>query len=277
MWGEDHHRASTEGDGGSAPEVVRSLTDETARFSEGRLRIVWASRGLSVLNGGASAAPATDAPAQPRDVLANGIRRVCDCLVAASALAVLSPLLLLAALAIRIDSPGPVLFRQRRLGLNGRPFTVYKLRTMVENTNRAAHREYVVRLIKGDDEARATADGALFKASMEDYITRPGRWLRSFSIDEFPQLWNVLTGDMSLVGPRPVIPYEAALFPDQWRQRFAVKPGMTGLWQVSGRNQLTYAEMIDLDLEYVRRRSLRLDASILLRTIPAVALRRGVS
>ena len=117
----------------------------------------------------------------------------------------------------------------------------------------------------------------MFKPAFDDYVTRVGRVLRRWSVDEIPQLWNVVIGDMSLIGPRPVIEYEAALYPRTWDMRFAVKPGLTGLWQVSGRNRLTYIQMIDLDLEYVRRRSLRLDAAILARTIPTVLLRRGAS
>jgi lipopolysaccharide/colanic/teichoic acid biosynthesis glycosyltransferase len=213
----------------------------------------------------------------PCSIWVAAIRRTVDCLIASITLAVLSPLLLLAAVAISIDSRGEVLFRQRRLGRDQRPFTLYKFRTLVRNGDQGAHRQYVAHLIADEDLAQAQQNGTLFKPPMEHYVTRVGRRLRSWSLDEVPQLWNVLMGDMSLIGPRPVIPYEAAMYPSDWRLRFAVKPGLTGLWQVSGRNRLTYAQMIDLDIEYVLRRSLRLDAAILVKTIPTVVLRRGVS
>jgi lipopolysaccharide/colanic/teichoic acid biosynthesis glycosyltransferase len=206
-----------------------------------------------------------------------GVRRALDCLIAAITLAVLSPLLLLIAIGIRLDSPGEVVFRQRRLGRDQKPFTLYKFRTMVPSGDQGAHRDYVARLIAADGTPHSLRNGTLFKPVLRGYVTTFGRRLRSWSLDEVPQLWNVLVGDMSLIGPRPVIPYEAAMYPPAWDLRFAVKPGLTGLWQVSGRNRLTYDEMIDLDLEYVRRRSLGLDAAILLKTIPTVVLRRGVS
>jgi lipopolysaccharide/colanic/teichoic acid biosynthesis glycosyltransferase len=203
-------------------------------------------------------------------------RRSLDCLAAVTVLVALSPLLLLIALAIWVDSHGQVIFRQTRLGRDRRPFVLYKFRTMLPDSDGGAHREYVTRLIAGDNEPQINGRETLYKPSMDGRMTRLGRILRRWSLDELPQLWNVIKGDMSLIGPRPVILYEAVHYPPQWGPRFAVKPGLTGLWQVSGRNKRTYLEMIEYDLEYVRRRSLRLDARILARTVPAVLLRRGV-
>jgi lipopolysaccharide/colanic/teichoic acid biosynthesis glycosyltransferase len=219
----------------------------------------------------------------PRDLVPDcsaliaAVRRSLDCLIAGTMLLALTPLLLPAAAAIWIDSRGKILFRQQRLGRHRRPFTLYKLRTIAREGDGGLHREYITRLIAGENQAQTNGDRKLFKLALEDHVTRVGRFLRRWSIDELPQLWNVLVGDMSLIGPRPVIPYEAAQYPLAWEPRFALKPGLTGLWQVSGRNQRTYHEMIELDLEYVRRRSLRLDAMIFARTIPTVLLRRGVS
>ena len=242
---------------------------ETDRELEG----VWPA------SGSARRAPEARAPHGARgcSLVVAATRRSLEIVIASATLLVLAPLLLVVALAISIDSPGGVLFRQRRLGRERRVFTVYKFRTMVAEGDRGLHREYVKTLISGELPAPREGAEPLFKPAFDDYVTGVGSRLRCWSVDEIPQLWNVVKGEMSLIGPRPVIEYEAALFPRAWDSRFTVKPGLTGLWQVSGRNQLTYAEMIDLDLEYVRRRSLRLDAAILVKTIPTVLLRRGVS
>jgi lipopolysaccharide/colanic/teichoic acid biosynthesis glycosyltransferase len=208
---------------------------------------------------------------------AAGIRRAAEFGLALGMLVVLAPLLLLVALAIRLDSAGPALFRQRRVGRRGREFPVLKFRTMATNANSDRHREYVARLIDGQEESHDDGRGCIYKLAVDDRVTRVGRLLRRWSLDEVPQLINVVRGQMSLVGPRPVIAYEAEMFPSEWNQRFAVKPGMTGLWQVSGRNERTYSEMIDFDCEYARRQSLWLDLVILFKTVPAVVLRRGAA
>jgi lipopolysaccharide/colanic/teichoic acid biosynthesis glycosyltransferase len=168
-----------------------------------------------------------------------------------------------------------VLFRQRRLGRNMRPFTVLKFRTMKADADSAVHREYVRSLIGADPEQHAR--GELYKLAVDPRVTPVGRFLRSWSIDEVPQLWNVLRGDMSLVGPRPVIEYEVEQYPEWYLRRFAVKPGMTGLWQVSGRNERTYEEMVRFDVEYAERRSLWMDLRILARTALVVMRRQGVA
>lgn len=202
--------------------------------------------------------------------------RIIDVVLAGLGLVLLSPLLVLIALLIRVESPGRALFRQQRIGRDLRPFTVNKFRTMRRDVSSEAHRAFVVGLIDGLEPDRS--DGKpRFKLATDDRITRVGHLLRRTSLDELPQLWNVIRGDMSLVGPRPPIAYEVERYPDHWFVRFAVKPGMTGLWQVSGRCELTLARMIELDIEYVQRRSVPTNLIILLRTVPAVLSRRGAS
>jgi lipopolysaccharide/colanic/teichoic acid biosynthesis glycosyltransferase len=202
--------------------------------------------------------------------------RLLDLVVAAAMLALLLPLMVAVAVAIRIDSRGPVLFRQRRVGRDQAPFTVNKFRTMHADASDKVHQEFVVSLIAGEVPAQGN-DGARFKLSSDPRVTRVGRILRKTSLDELPQLLNVLRGHMSLVGPRPAIPYEVDHYPPHWFGRFVVKPGITGLWQVNGRSQVPLEEMIKLDLEYVRRRSLWVNVWIILRTIPAVLSLRGAS
>ena len=203
--------------------------------------------------------------------------RALDVVGALLLLIVLAPVMLLIALVIRLDSPGWAVFRQRRLGRDQEPFTVNKFRTMHAGAGHETHRAFVLKLIRGDDAGEETGGSAVLKLARDARITRVGRFLRKSSLDELPQLWNVLRGDMSLVGPRPPIPYEVEHYPAHWFARFAVKPGLTGLWQVSGRSQLTHEEMIHLDVEYVRNRSLWLNIKILLRTVPAVLLGRGAA
>jgi lipopolysaccharide/colanic/teichoic acid biosynthesis glycosyltransferase len=204
-------------------------------------------------------------------------RRTLDLLIAVLAIVLLLPFLLLICLLIWLDSPGPVIFRQLRLGRDLKPFTVRKFRTMSIDADPQPHREYVRGLIAGDRESPRHGDARLFKLVVDGRITRVGRMLRRLSLDELPQLWNVVRGDMSLVGPRPVIPYEVDHYPGWYRERFAVKPGMTGLWQVSGRNERTYEEMVRFDVEYVRRESLWLYLGILFKTAWVVFLRRGAA
>ena len=156
-----------------------------------------------------------------------------------------------------------------------RPFTVLKFRTMRADADSALHRDYVRSLI-GTTPPENPPDN-LYKLVVDPRVTKVGRILRSWSLDELPQLWNVLRGEMSLVGPRPVIEYEVEQYPDWYLRRFAVKPGMTGLWQVSGRNERTYEEMIRFDVEYAERRSFWLDLRILARTVVVVIRRQGVA
>jgi lipopolysaccharide/colanic/teichoic acid biosynthesis glycosyltransferase len=184
-------------------------------------------------------------------------------------LIVVAPLLLLLCLLVRSTSAGPAVFRQERLGRNKRPFTLLKLRTMYIDNDDGIHRDYVTHLLSADQAASAGNSG-LFKLAADPRITPLGTWLRRTSLDELPQLFNVLQGEMSLVGPRPVLAWEAQLFEEAHQQRFAVKPGITGLWQVNGRSRLPMRKALELDVEYAIRRSFTLDLAILLRTVPAV-------
>jgi lipopolysaccharide/colanic/teichoic acid biosynthesis glycosyltransferase len=215
---------------------------------------------------------------QPRSTQRSSAiaRRALDLALTVPLLLLIAPLLLLIAAAVRLDSAGPAIYRQRRVGLGGREFDVNKFRSMRSGADSKRHRDYVNQLIGGGDAVEPTHEG-LYKLVVDDRITRVGRFLRRWSLDELPQLWNVVRGEMSLVGPRPVIPYEVERYPDWYHGRFAVKPGLTGLWQVSGRNEKTYEEMVKLDIEYARRRSIWLDVKILARTAWVVVTHRGAA
>jgi lipopolysaccharide/colanic/teichoic acid biosynthesis glycosyltransferase len=190
--------------------------------------------------------------------------RTLDILVAAIALLVLSPLLALTALLIKLDSPGPVVFWQRRLGKDLQPFSVAKFRTMYNGSDTDTHRVHVERMICDEEDAGDGKPVPMMKLEADPRVTKIGDFLRRTSIDELPQLWNVLRGEMSLVGPRPPIQYEVDKYPARAYRRFAVRPGITGLWQVKGRSLTSFPEMIALDVEYVERRSLLLNLKIIL-------------
>jgi lipopolysaccharide/colanic/teichoic acid biosynthesis glycosyltransferase len=188
-----------------------------------------------------------------------------DFLLAVTALLLLLPALMILALVIRIESPGPILFKQKRVGQFGREFWFYKFRSMIvdaENMQAALH-------------CCNQASGLLFKMHNDPRVTKFGRVIRKYSLDELPQLVNVLKGDMSIVGPRPALPVEAARYSTEQLRRLEIKPGITGLWQVSGRSDLSFERAIQLDIEYVERRSACLYVIILIRTIPAVIAGTG--
>ncbi len=215
-----------------------------------------------------------DANRSPRGV---GIAcRSLDVILSSILLVVLAPLMAVIAVAIRVDSAGPILFRQRRLGRALSPFTVHKFRTMTDGASDEIHRAFVIGLIAGAEPERE-GDKPQFKLTSDRRITRIGRFLRRSSLDELPQLWDVLRGKMSLVGPRPALSYEVEHYPPHWLSRFGVKPGITGLWQVSGRSELTMEDMVRLDIQYAERRSFWLNVWILLRTVPAVVSLRGAA
>ncbi len=204
--------------------------------------------------------------AQPRPRGARIAKRALDIFGSALGLLVLAPLLLVLALAVKLTSRGPVLFVQDRCGLGGRRFRFYKFRTMVQDAEARKH----------ELEHLNEMQGPVFKIRRDPRITALGRWLRKLSLDELPQLWNVLRGDMSLVGPRPPMPDEVARYTRRQVQRLSVMPGITGLWQVSGRNEISdFERWIDLDLEYARTWSMWLDLRILLKTVVVVVLVRG--
>jgi lipopolysaccharide/colanic/teichoic acid biosynthesis glycosyltransferase len=201
-------------------------------------------------------------------------KRAFDLVVGLLCLVLFSPVLLLVALLVRLTSPGPVLFRQTRVGRYGRVFRMYKFRTMWTGSSDRLHREYVAKLL-AEPEGSSTARGGLYKLTDDPRVTRLGAILRRTSLDELPQLFNVVRGEMSLVGPRPMLPWEIEMLGPVHRQRLTVPPGITGLWQVSGRNRLTMTQALDLDVEYVRRTCLLLDLWILVRTAFVVLIPHG--
>jgi exopolysaccharide biosynthesis polyprenyl glycosylphosphotransferase len=215
------------------------------------------------LLGGIETISATTAPV---DELSLIFKRLLDMVGSGLALLLFLPTILITCLLIKLEGSGPILFKQERVGLNGRRFQILKFRSMVVDAERRLD------ALKAHNEM----SGPVFKMTNDPRITRLGRWMRKLSIDEIPQLWNVIRGDMSLVGPRPPLPSEVDLYlPDQ-RRRLSVKPGITGLWQVQGRNNIAdFKDWVKLDLEYIDRWSLGLDLLILLRTIPAVLASKG--
>lgn len=194
------------------------------------------------------------------------IKRILDFIVSGILLLVLLPALFFIAILIKLDSRGPVFFTQRRVGLNGRMFTLLKFRSMVINA------EELLEKLRERNEMQ----GPVFKIANDPRITRVGGFLRKYSLDELPQLWNVLKGDMSLVGPRPPLPEEVSHYKRKQRKRLSMRPGLTCIWQVSGRNEIPdFEEWARLDLEYINTWSLKQDFVLLLKTIPAVMLGTG--
>jgi lipopolysaccharide/colanic/teichoic acid biosynthesis glycosyltransferase len=205
---------------------------------------------------------------RPASRTGDRVSRLIDLVGTSFLLVVLGPLMLAIAALVRITSHGPALFRQTRIGYRRRPFVMLKFRSMHVDCDDAIHRDFVSRMLTGNDP-RST-DGDLYKLRGDRRVTPLGRFLRATSLDELPQLINVLCGEMALVGPRPVLAWEVELYQPRHHERFDVVPGITGLWQVSGRSRLTMTEALELDLEYVRRRSVALDIWILVKTLPAV-------
>jgi exopolysaccharide biosynthesis polyprenyl glycosylphosphotransferase len=208
---------------------------------------------------------------EPLSGAARVTKRGFDVAVAASALVLLAPVWMIVALLIKLDSKGAVFYRQERVGMDGRVFLFLKFRTMRADADDAAHREYQRKLIAGRPDTNLGDDARpVYKLRDDPRVTRVGRALRRLSLDELPQLLNVLRGDMSIVGPRPPIPYEVEAYELWHRKRLDMKPGLTGLWQVSGRNRLSFDEMVRLDLFYIENWSLLLDLKIILRTLPVM-------
>ncbi len=194
------------------------------------------------------------------------LKRIVDVVLSGLALLVLLPLMPLVALIIRLDSTGPVLFSQTRVGAQGKPFRCWKLRSMFIDAE--ARKQEL-------EQQNEMEGGVIFKMKRDPRITRVGRYIRKASIDELPQLWNVFIGDMSLVGPRPAVPSEVARYSPFERCRLSVKPGITCLWQISGRSDLPFDKQVQLDVLYARRPSLIRDLKILALTVPAVLMARG--
>ena len=204
------------------------------------------------------------------------IKRSLDVAGSLTLLLILSPVFLLIAALLKLTSPGPILFRQTRVGQMAKPFTMLKFRTMRVNADHALHHEFVTKFIKSSAQLHPASRKALFKLTNDPRVTPLGHILRKTSLDELPQLWNVFRGEMSLVGPRPPLAYELEQYgPWHWRRVLDAKPGMTGLWQVSGRSSTTFDEMVRLDLTYVRTCSLWTDIKILIATPRAVISGKG--
>lgn len=224
-------------------------------------------------NSGLMRSYSRDLAAKPRSLILDALfvkrmplwKRAMDIAGALFGLIVLLPLLIAISLYIKWVSPGPVFFRQRRIGSGGKTFHLFKFRTMHHNADPNMHKQYLAQLIKSSEDNRHTGK-PMKKLQQDPRIIRNGHLLRASGLDELPQLLNVLLGEMSLIGPRPPIPYEVEQYKLWFRGRFDVVPGLTGLWQVSGKNRLGFNEMIRLDIQYAQKRSLILDLKILLKT-----------
>jgi exopolysaccharide biosynthesis polyprenyl glycosylphosphotransferase len=214
--------------------------------------------------------PVVSISPRARSVALMGVKRAIDVVGASAGLIVAAPLFLWAAWRIPRESPGPVFYRQTRLGANMQEFTMLKFRTMTADADQSSHQAYVEQVMKGEHSARA---GELYKLDRSDCVTLSGRWLRRTSLDELPQLINVLQGKMSLVGPRPCLAYETEYLAARHYERFLVRPGITGFWQVKARGHASFAEALEMDVVYVRDWSLALDLSLLVRT-PIEVLRQ---
>jgi lipopolysaccharide/colanic/teichoic acid biosynthesis glycosyltransferase len=200
-------------------------------------------------------------------------KRLLDIVLSSLVLLVLAPILMLIIVMIRLDSPGPAFFRQTRVGKGGRHFTCLKFRTMRQNADQSVHLQAVQRFVSG--QAVSDDPEARFKMTNDKRVTRIGALLRRMSLDELPQLINVLRGEMSLVGPRPAIPYELQYYKEWHHQRNTVQPGITGMWQVYGRSIVGFDESMTLDVRYVNELSFWLDVKLILLTIPTMLMQRG--
>ena len=249
-------------------ELVRAIRKDNVHIDlvPRLFEAVGANVGIHTLEG----LPLVGLPASGISRSSGFLKRGLDIIGSTALLAVLAPLMLLISLLVRRDSRGPVFFRQTRLGMGLNEFTLLKFRTMYEGTDEAPHREYIKQIMRSD---ALPGSNNLYKLERDDSITRVGRWLRKTSLDELPQLINVLRGEMSLVGPRPLIPYEVELFNPHHFERFLVPAGLTGLWQVEARAHTTFGEALDLDVAYARGWSFGLDLRLLLRT-PLLIFRR---
>lgn len=197
-------------------------------------------------------------------------KRLLDIAICLGLLIVFGPIMVVAAIAIRVGSKGPIIFKQERIGLNGAPFTIYKFRTMRTDMTDDIHRKFMEKVIKKQIEKTGTQ--TVFKMKNDPRITFIGKVLRKTSLDELPQIFNVLKGDMSIIGPRPPIAYEVALYTAHQRRRLEGLPGITGWWQVNGRNHTDFNTMVNLDIEYIEKRTLLMDLQIVFKTVPAMLM-----
>ena len=222
---------------------------------------------------GIAHSPLPTVPVSPTPAGYRSAKRALDVIGSTIGLVLTSPVLALVALAVRLESPGPVLFRQQRLGLGGRPFTLYKFRSMHLSAEQSRHRDHVRDLIRGDGP-QTEPSAAWLPIPLDPRVTRLGAFLRRSHLDELPQLINIARGDMSLVGPRPPIPYEVEVYEPWHLRRLSVIPGLTGLWQATGWGRLSFDEGVALDLAYIDRRSFWFDFGLILRTLWQIAVGR---
>ncbi|MEO8639136.1 MAG: sugar transferase [Chloroflexota bacterium] len=225
--------------------------------------------GLGITRGRSLTVPVSPTPAGYRFA-----KRTLDLAGSTIGLVLTSPVLALVALAVKLESPGPVLFRQQRLGLGGRPFTLYKFRSMHLSAEQSRHRDHVRDLIRGEGVQTESPPAAWVPIPLDPRVTRLGAFLRRSHLDELPQLINIARGDMSLVGPRPPIPYEVEVYEPWHLRRLSVIPGLTGLWQATGWGRLSFDEGVALDLAYIDRRSFWFDVGLIMRTLWQIAVGR---
>lgn len=200
-----------------------------------------------------------------RRLIYEGIKRIFDVILSAFAIVALSFLLVIVSIAIKLDSKGPVIYAQKRVGKKGKSFTIYKLRSMCEDADQ----------LRENLQDQNECDGPVFKIVRDPRVTRVGKFLRKTSLDELPQLFNIVKGDMSIVGPRPPLLSEVEQYTPYQKHRLDVKPGLTCYWQISGRSNIGFDKWVELDLKYIEERSLWTDLKIILKTVPAVLLERG--
>lgn len=262
---EIHYLSSAEWRDASGMVAAR-VSENAAHIYGHAARLMWRRPGHALRLSGRRASTAS---------WAARLGRVFDIVAAALLIVILAPVFLAIAIAIQLDSSGPSLFRQRRVGRDASHFEMFKFRTMFDKADPGLHEHFVRNMIVNRVRGEHQREAQVFKLHPDPRITRVGRFLRRTSLDELPQLLNILRGDMTFVGFRPPIPYEVSNYPAWYFRRFDSKPGLTGLWQVSGRNQCSYEEMVCLDIEYVNRRSWVLDLSVLLRTVGVVISGRG--
>lgn len=215
------------------------------------------------------------------------LKRVLDLVIVIPASIILAPVFIIIAIMIKLDSPGPIIFKQTRVGVKRRSykattvwdpieFTCYKFRTMSHNSDPSVHQNYIVDFVEGRVKPSKN-NNAQYKLFNDSRITHIGRILRNTSLDEFPQLLNIFYGEMSLVGPRPDVPYAVRHYKKWHHERLTALPGLTGLWQTKGRSKVTFDEMVQMDIEYIHNQSILLDIKILILTIPAVLMGRGAA
>ena len=215
-----------------------------------------------------------DVPEAPTPVGYRFAKRTLDLSAALVGLLLISPILVVVAVALKVESRGPILFRQQRIGLGGRSFTCYKFRTMHLDAEQGGHRDHVRTLIRRERPPNPTSGAAWLPIPSDPRVTRLGAFLRRSHLDELPQLINIVRGEMSLVGPRPPIPYEVEVYQPWHLRRLAVIPGLTGLWQATGWGRLSFDEGVRLDIAYIDRRSFFLDVGLILRTLWQIATGR---